>query len=114
MHERTGWRGCDVLLLILILLLILFLIVILILILLLSQVPAVISQAPAVIFTLQCKIDSSLAKRRWRSSMILMSPPRFPNKTLEWDPAQLKVTNVSEANAFVRRRYRKGWEVDGL
>jgi predicted dehydrogenase len=39
---------------------------------------------------------------------------RFPRTTLEWDPASLKVTNVSEANAFVRRRYRKGWEVDGL
>ena len=39
---------------------------------------------------------------------------RFPKMTLDWDPAELKVTNVSEANAFVRRRYRKGWEVDGL
>ncbi len=39
---------------------------------------------------------------------------RFPGMTLEWDPAELKVTNVSEANAFVRRRYRKGWEVEGL
>ena len=39
---------------------------------------------------------------------------RFPETTLEWDAAELKVTNVSEANAFVRRRYRKGWEVDGL
>ena len=39
---------------------------------------------------------------------------RFPQTTLEWDAAELKVTNVSEANAFVRRRYRKGWEVTGL
>ena len=39
---------------------------------------------------------------------------RFPKMTLEWDPAALKVTNVSEANAFVRRHFRKGWEVDGL
>jgi predicted dehydrogenase len=39
---------------------------------------------------------------------------RFPKTTLEWDPAALKVTNVSEANAFVRRHYRKGWEVNGL
>jgi hypothetical protein len=39
---------------------------------------------------------------------------RFPQTTLEWDAANLKVTNVSEANAFVRRRYRKGWEVEGL
>ena len=39
---------------------------------------------------------------------------RFPNTTLEWDKVNLRVTNLSEANAFVRRRYRKGWEVDGL
>jgi len=39
---------------------------------------------------------------------------RFPNETLEWDPVNLRVTNLREANAFVRRRYRKGWEVDGL
>jgi predicted dehydrogenase len=39
---------------------------------------------------------------------------RFPKATLEWDAAELKVANVKEANAFVRRRYRKGWEVNGL
>jgi predicted dehydrogenase len=39
---------------------------------------------------------------------------RFPLKTLEWDAAKLEVTNESEANKFVRRRYRKGWEVEGL
>jgi predicted dehydrogenase len=39
---------------------------------------------------------------------------RFPGRTLEWDAAGLRVTNVEEANRFVRRRYRKGWEVEGL
>jgi predicted dehydrogenase len=39
---------------------------------------------------------------------------RFPKTTLEWDAAGLKVTNVEEANRFVRRRYREGWEVEGL
>jgi predicted dehydrogenase len=39
---------------------------------------------------------------------------RFPRTTLEWDAAGLKVTNVAEANQFVRRRHRKGWEVEGL
>jgi predicted dehydrogenase len=39
---------------------------------------------------------------------------RFPNTTLEWDAGNLKVTNFSEANDFIRRRFRKGWEVDGL
>jgi predicted dehydrogenase len=39
---------------------------------------------------------------------------RFPKMTLEWDAANLSITNLREANAFVRRRYRKGWEVEGL
>ena len=39
---------------------------------------------------------------------------RFPETTLEWDAADLKVTNVREANRFVRREYRKGWESEGL
>jgi predicted dehydrogenase len=39
---------------------------------------------------------------------------RFLKKTLEWDADKLAVTNVKEANEFVRRKYRKGWEVEGL
>jgi predicted dehydrogenase len=39
---------------------------------------------------------------------------RFPKTTLEWDPANLKVSNSRNASALVRRRYRKGWEVEGL
>ena len=33
---------------------------------------------------------------------------RFPKTTLEWDAAALKFTNTPEANAFVKRAYRKG------
>jgi hypothetical protein len=39
---------------------------------------------------------------------------RFPNTTLEWDAAKLKIKNVREANGYIRRRYRKGWRVKGL
>lgn len=39
---------------------------------------------------------------------------RFPNTTLEWDAPALKFTNLPEANQYVRRTYRKGWEVQGL
>jgi predicted dehydrogenase len=39
---------------------------------------------------------------------------RFTKTTLEWDAALLKVTNAAEANNYVRRKYRKGWEVEGL
>jgi predicted dehydrogenase len=39
---------------------------------------------------------------------------RFPKTTLRWDAAKLKVTNEEKANQFVRKTYRKGWEVEGL
>jgi predicted dehydrogenase len=39
---------------------------------------------------------------------------RFPKTTLEWDAKKLTVTNEKDANQFVRRKYRKEWEVEGL
>jgi len=39
---------------------------------------------------------------------------RFEKTTLAWDAEALQFTNVREANQFVSRRYRQGWEVDGL
>jgi predicted dehydrogenase len=38
---------------------------------------------------------------------------RFPQQTLAWDGPALKFTNVAEANRFVKREYRKGWEAAG-
>ena len=38
---------------------------------------------------------------------------RFPKTTLEWNAQKLKF-NLSEANQFVRRNYRRGWSVKGL
>jgi hypothetical protein len=32
-------------------------------------------------------------------------------KKLDWDAAKLKATNVPEADKYVRKEYRKGWEV---
>ena len=39
---------------------------------------------------------------------------RFPKTTLEWDAENLKVTNSKDATGLVRRRFRKGWEVEEL
>jgi predicted dehydrogenase len=39
---------------------------------------------------------------------------RFRNVTLQWDTAKLRFTNTPEANRYVRRAYRKGWDVKGL
>jgi predicted dehydrogenase len=38
----------------------------------------------------------------------------FKNQTLEWDAARLTFKNVHDANRFIRRTYRSGWEVPGL
>lgn len=38
---------------------------------------------------------------------------RFPQTTLKWNAKRLKF-DLKEANQFVRRDYRKGWEVKGL
>ena len=34
---------------------------------------------------------------------------RFPGQRLEWDAANMKVTNFPEANQFVQHHYRSGW-----
>jgi hypothetical protein len=35
---------------------------------------------------------------------------RFPKQTLEWNAAKLCFTNVNDANRYLRRDYRTGWE----
>jgi predicted dehydrogenase len=35
-------------------------------------------------------------------------------KTIEWDSKNLKAKGTPEADPFIRRTYRKGWEVEGL
>jgi predicted dehydrogenase len=32
---------------------------------------------------------------------------------LQWDPKNLKATNCPEADKFIKREYRQGWELDG-
>ena len=39
---------------------------------------------------------------------------RYPNETLEWDAANMKFTNKPDADQYVKRQYRKGWEAPGL
>ena len=36
---------------------------------------------------------------------------RSGGQKLEWDGPNLRVTNVPEANRFLRREYRKGWSL---
>jgi len=39
---------------------------------------------------------------------------RFPEMKLEWDAANLEVTNLPDANSLIKRTYRDGFEVEGL
>lgn len=39
---------------------------------------------------------------------------RFPKTDLKWDTKALKFTNNDKASAFVKKEYRKGFEVEGL
>lgn len=39
---------------------------------------------------------------------------RFPQATLQWDAPNLRFTNESSANQFLRRVYRPGWTMAGL
>jgi hypothetical protein len=39
---------------------------------------------------------------------------RFPQTTLNWNSAKLQFDNEKAANQYVRRKYRKGWDVAGL
>lgn len=38
----------------------------------------------------------------------------FPNQELQWDAEKQVFPNSAEATAFVKRSYRKGWEIPGL
>jgi hypothetical protein len=39
---------------------------------------------------------------------------RVPGKLLTWNAADLKLEGSPEAAALLRRKYRKGWEVENL
>jgi predicted dehydrogenase len=39
---------------------------------------------------------------------------RFPHTTLQWDAVKMEFPNTPEANQYVRRTYRKGWENPAL
>jgi hypothetical protein len=38
---------------------------------------------------------------------------RVPARRLEWHHARMKIPNLPEAERYLRRRYRKGWQVKG-
>jgi hypothetical protein len=39
---------------------------------------------------------------------------RVPDQLLEWDSLNMKFPNYPEADKFIRRTYREGWNVSGF
>ncbi len=39
---------------------------------------------------------------------------RVPDKLLEWDPVNMKITNNPDADKYISRNYREGWNVAGF
>jgi predicted dehydrogenase len=39
---------------------------------------------------------------------------RYPEHKLDWDPEAMSVTNLADANEYVTKAYRRGWEVKAL
>ena len=39
---------------------------------------------------------------------------QFPKQELFWNTQKMEITNFKDANQFVRKTYRKGYEVEGL
>ena len=70
-------------------------------------------------------VDAYFGKKRTSMSFDLAGPlteslllgvvaNRFPEQKLLWDTTAMKVKNVAEANALIRRDYRQGFEVERL
>jgi len=39
---------------------------------------------------------------------------RYPGETLEWDAGAMRITSLEDANRWLTRDYREGWEIDDL
>ncbi|RZM26432.1 MAG: Gfo/Idh/MocA family oxidoreductase [Pedobacter sp.] len=61
------------------------------------------------------KTESHFAQSGPMTEAILLGTVaiRVPDKLLEWDAANMKFTNYPAANKYLRRTYRKGWEIKG-
>ena len=61
------------------------------------------------------KSDTPFAYSGPLTETVLLGNVAYRSGTkISWDSEHLKVTDVSEANQFLKRTYRKGWEVPGL
>jgi len=61
------------------------------------------------------KTESHFAQSGPMTETILLGTVaiRVPDQLLEWDAANMKFPNYPAANKYLRRTYRKGWEIKG-
>ncbi|WP_276090121.1 Gfo/Idh/MocA family oxidoreductase [Pedobacter sp. JY14-1] len=61
------------------------------------------------------KTESHFAQTGPMTEAILLGTVaiRVPGQLLEWDAARLKFPNYPKADQYLRRKYRKGWEIEG-
>jgi hypothetical protein len=61
------------------------------------------------------KTESHFAQSGPMTEAILLGTValRAPNELLEWDAKKLKFPNHPEANKYLKRTYRKGWQIKG-
>ncbi len=70
-------------------------------------------------------LDGCVAGRRTSADFATVAPmveavllgnvaERVPDKLLKWDACRMRIKNSQEATRYLRRAYRKGWELDGL
>jgi hypothetical protein len=62
----------------------------------------------------KCSADFTYAGRLTEALLLGIVANRYPNTKLEWDAKALKVTNISEANGLIRRKYREGFGAENL
>jgi predicted dehydrogenase len=62
------------------------------------------------------KTESHFAQTGPMTEAILLGTVaiRVPGEKLQWDSAQMKVTNLPQANAYLQRDYREHWHVAGF
>jgi len=61
------------------------------------------------------KTESHFAQSGPMTETILLGTVaiRVPDQLLQWDAANLKFPNYPQANKYLKRTYRKGWEIEG-
>ena len=50
-------------------------------------------------------------RRRLTEAVLLGNVAYRSGQKLEWDPVALKATNTSDADRFIHKEYRQGWEI---